>query len=109
MPSGKHRVVQMSRTFCASLLTERAISPETGDVDRRPREQSGEVLYEFVVEGLLSARACAAFPELQATHVGEQTRLTGPVDGRAGFRSVLNRLDTMALTPIAITQLFPVT
>nr|WP_194825234.1 hypothetical protein [Nocardia sp. XZ_19_231] len=68
------------------------------------------MLYEFVVEGLLSARACAAFPELQALHVGELTRLTGSVDGRAGFRSVLDRLDdAMGLTPIAISRLFPVT
>ncbi|MFC9877579.1 hypothetical protein [Nocardia salmonicida] len=67
------------------------------------------MLYEFVVNGMLSARACAAFPELQAMHADDQTRLTGPVDGRAGFRSVLNRLDAMGLTPIAITQLFPVT
>ncbi|MFD3427425.1 hypothetical protein [Nocardia fluminea] len=79
------------------------------DADLRPHGQPGDMLYEFVVDGLLSARACAAFPELQAVHVGEQTRLTGSVDGRAGFRSVLDRLDALALTPITITRLFPVT
>ncbi len=90
------------------MLTERASSSKMDDAERRLREQTREMLYEFVVEGLLSARACAAFPELQAMHAGEQTRLTGPVDGRAGLRSVLDRLDAMGLTPIAVTRLFPV-
>ncbi|MFI8974218.1 hypothetical protein ACIGO9_15130 [Nocardia asteroides] len=63
------------------------------------------MIYEFVIEGLLSATACAAFPELDATYAGQCTRLTGPVADRIAFRSVMNRLDALALAPIAITRL----
>ena len=63
------------------------------------------MVYEFVIEGRLSPTACAAFPELDATHVGECTHLIGPVADRAALRSVLNRLDALALAPVAITRL----
>lgn len=63
------------------------------------------MIYEFVIEGLLSPTACATFPELHATYAGQCTRLTGPVADRIEFRSVMNRLDALALAPIAITRL----
>ncbi|MGW5439222.1 hypothetical protein [Nocardia asteroides] len=63
------------------------------------------MIYEFVIEALLSPTACAAFPELQATYAGDCTRLTGPIADRIEFRSVMNRLDALALDPIAITRL----
>ncbi|WP_237422002.1 hypothetical protein [Gordonia sp. SID5947] len=55
--------------------------------------------YEFVVDGALSDRAIACFPELTADvdHRHTTTRLTGALPDTAAVRGVMARLDTLGL------------
>ncbi|MBV7706811.1 hypothetical protein NOVA_28900 [Nocardia nova] len=63
--------------------------------------------YEFVIDGVLSERACAAFPELRAL-VCEQhatTRFIGVITGHSGLQSILHRIDDMGLVLTGLRQL----
>lgn len=55
--------------------------------------------YEFVVDGTLSDRAIACFPELTADidHRHTTTRLTGALTDTAAVRGVMARIDTLGL------------
>ncbi|WP_063002709.1 hypothetical protein [Nocardia mikamii] len=63
--------------------------------------------YEFVIDGALSERACAAFPQLRATVAEhpELTHLVGPVSGRAALRTILGLMDDMCLKLHGLRQL----
>lgn len=63
--------------------------------------------YQFVVDGVLSERVLAAFPELQAT-VDEKhgtTALFGRMHDPTTMRSIMTRLDDLGLTLLEMRQL----
>lgn len=65
--------------------------------------------YEFTVDGELSERALAAFPELRAEVDRQQiaTKLTGELpDTAAAARGVIARLDQLGLTLLSFRR-FP--
>ena len=64
------------------------------------------VRYEFLVEGELSERAQAAFPDLATTEVPMPfTRLFGPVDDESALRGMLARFDALGLTVVELRRL----
>lgn len=67
---------------------------------------SAQVRYEFLVDGTLSERALAAFPELTvAPAVPAYTALYGPVDNATRLRGMLARFDALGLTVIEMRRL----
>lgn len=64
--------------------------------------------YEFTVDGELSERALAAFPELRAEVDRQQiaTKLTGELPDTAAARGVIARLDQLGLTLLSFRR-FP--
>ncbi|WP_278263430.1 hypothetical protein [Nocardia sp. AG03] len=68
---------------------------------------SGPLRYQFVVEGELTERVLAAFPELRrSSHSATgTTTLYGVVPDATAMRGVLARLDTFGLTLLGMSQL----
>ena len=63
--------------------------------------------YEFVIDGLLSARAQATFPELTA-HIDVahgKTTMTGSIHDADDLRMTLARFDDLNLTVLEMRQL----
>ncbi|MBY6410849.1 hypothetical protein HQ346_03740 [Rhodococcus sp. BP-252] len=66
----------------------------------------GGVRYEFVVEGSLSERAMAAFPDLAVSPIPQPyTRLFGPLDDETALRGMLARFDALGLTLVELRRL----
>ncbi|MFC8179380.1 MULTISPECIES: hypothetical protein [Nocardiaceae] len=64
------------------------------------------IRYEFVVEGDLSDRAKAAFPDLSITRVPATfTRMFGPIDDDTALRGMLARFDALGLTVVELRRL----
>lgn len=64
------------------------------------------IRYEFVVEGDLSERAKAAFPDLAVARVPlTYTRLFGPIDDDTALRGMLARFDALGLTVVELRRL----
>ncbi|GAB2661784.1 hypothetical protein [Nocardia goodfellowii] len=61
--------------------------------------------YQFVVEGALSERVLAAFPELESATREATTALTGTVADSTAMRGVLARLDNLGLTLLEMRRL----
>ncbi|MFC4375205.1 hypothetical protein ACFO5K_13985 [Nocardia halotolerans] len=68
---------------------------------------SGPMRYQFVIEGELSDRVLAAFPELvRSSHSATgTTTLYGAVADSTAMRGVLARIDTLGLTLLGLSQL----
>ena len=63
--------------------------------------------YQFIVDGVLSDRALAAFPELRAA-VDDRHRTTtlyGMVADRTAMRGILARLDNLGFTLLELRQM----
>jgi hypothetical protein len=65
------------------------------------------VRYRFVVDGELSERALAAFPELMRSDHSTPgtTTLYGTVPDNTALRGVLARIDTLGLTLLEMSRL----
>ncbi|MFF0494470.1 hypothetical protein ACWDSJ_06690 [Nocardia sp. NPDC003482] len=65
------------------------------------------VRYQFVVEGELSDRALAAFPELNRSErsLSGTTTLFGAVPDSSAARGVLARIDSLGLTLLEMSRL----
>ncbi|MFI6868453.1 hypothetical protein [Nocardia sp. NPDC050406] len=62
--------------------------------------------YEFILDGELSDRALAAFPELSAgRHQALTTSLFGPVTDSTAMRAILARIDDLGLTLLEMRRL----
>ncbi|MEU1983170.1 hypothetical protein [Nocardia sp. NPDC019395] len=61
--------------------------------------------YQFTIDGELSERALAAFPELTGDHARGTTVLSGPVGDPTGVRGILARIDNLGLTVIEMHRL----
>lgn len=61
--------------------------------------------YQFTIDGELSERALAAFPELTGDHTHGTTVLAGPVTDPTGIRGILARIDNLGLTVIEMRRL----
>ncbi|MBF6352151.1 MULTISPECIES: hypothetical protein [Nocardia] len=61
--------------------------------------------YQFTIDGELSERALAAFPELTGDHTRGTTVLAGPVTDPTGIRAILARIDNLGLTVIEMRRL----
>lgn len=68
---------------------------------------SGPRRYQFVIEGELSERVLAAFPELRPSSHSPTgtTTLYGLVDDSTAMRGVMARIDTLGLTLLSMSQL----
>ncbi|MFE6924651.1 hypothetical protein ACFVAV_26745 [Nocardia sp. NPDC057663] len=68
---------------------------------------SGAVRYQFVVEGELTDRAVAAFPELRrsAHSATGTTTLYGELADNTAMRGVLARIDVLGLTLLGMSRL----
>ncbi|MBF6214075.1 hypothetical protein IU433_21185 [Nocardia puris] len=63
------------------------------------------VRYQFIIDGELSDRARAAFPELTATSCPCATSLHGPVPDQTAMRAVLAMIDNLGLTLVEMRRL----
>ncbi|TLF77349.1 hypothetical protein [Nocardia cyriacigeorgica] len=64
------------------------------------------IRYEFILDGELSERALAAFPELTpGRHRQGTTVLYGPLTGPTAMRAILARIDNLGLTLLEMRQL----
>lgn len=61
--------------------------------------------YQFTIDGELSERALAAFPELTGGHTRGTTVLSGPITDSTGVRGILARIDNLGLTVIEMHRL----
>lgn len=61
--------------------------------------------YEFILDGELSDRALAAFPELSGRHRALTTSLYGPVADGTVMRGILARIDDLGLTLLEMRRL----
>ncbi len=62
--------------------------------------------YQFTIDGELSERALAAFPELRAKlPISGTTTLFGPVPDPTAMRGILARFDNLGLTLLEMRQL----
>lgn len=61
--------------------------------------------YQFTIDGELSERALAAFPELTGDLAHGTTVLAGPVADPTGIRGILARIDNLGLTVIEMRRL----
>ena len=60
--------------------------------------------YQFLIDGEVSDRVKAAFPELSvAPTAGGYTSLYGPVADHSAMRSIMARLDSLGLTVAELT------
>ncbi|WP_280269334.1 hypothetical protein [Nocardia wallacei] len=68
---------------------------------------SGAVRYQFVIEGELSERARAAFPELARSDrsTSGTTTLYGTVPDSTAVRGVMARIDALGLTLLEMSRL----
>ncbi|APE36500.1 hypothetical protein BOX37_24100 [Nocardia mangyaensis] len=68
---------------------------------------SGPRRYQFVIEGELTERVLAAFPELRpsAHSPTGTTTLYGVIADNTAMRGVLARIDTLGLTLLGMSQL----
>ncbi|WP_227981586.1 hypothetical protein [Nocardia spumae] len=66
-----------------------------------------DIRYRFVIEGELSERALAAFPELTRSEISTlgTTTLFGSVPDSTAVRAVLARVDALGLTLIEMSRL----
>ncbi|MGB3372497.1 MAG: hypothetical protein WBA81_17885 [Rhodococcus sp. (in: high G+C Gram-positive bacteria)] len=73
----------------------------------RPADvHSHGIRYEFTVEGDLSERAKAAFPDLSVARIPTTfTRLFGPIDDETALRGMLARFDALGLTIVELRRL----
>lgn len=73
---------------------------------RSTEEYPHGMRYEFVVEGDMSERAKAAFPDLAAARIPATfTRLFGPIDNDTALRGMLARFDALGLTVVELRRL----
>lgn len=71
-----------------------------------PLERNFPAQYEFVVDGELSERAVAMFPEMQVARLSAgRTSLFGPIGDQTRLRSLLARLDDMGLVVVELRRL----
>lgn len=71
-----------------------------------PSTENRAVRYEFVVEGLMTDRTRAAFPDLAVATVPlPRTRLFGPLDNETALRGMLARFDALGLTVVELRRL----
>lgn len=65
------------------------------------------IRYQFVIDGELSERVVAAFPELKASRrqFGSVTNLFGPVADQTELRSIMARIDSLGLNLVEMRQL----
>ncbi|MGW0177924.1 hypothetical protein [Nocardia sp. NPDC003345] len=61
--------------------------------------------YQFTIDGELSERALAAFPELTGNRDRGTTVLSGPVTDSTGVRTILARIDNLGLTVVEMHRL----
>jgi hypothetical protein len=61
--------------------------------------------YQFTIDGELSERALAAFPELAGDRDNGTTVLSGAVSDPTGVRAVLARIDNLGLTVLEMRRL----
>ncbi|MFF1555580.1 hypothetical protein ACFVX3_31630 [Rhodococcus erythropolis] len=62
--------------------------------------------YQFLIEGAVSDRVKAAFPELSvASAAGGFTSLYGPVADHTAMRAIMARLDSLGLTVAELRRL----
>ncbi|GGL19925.1 hypothetical protein [Nocardia jinanensis] len=61
--------------------------------------------YQFTIDGELSERALAAFPELSGDRGQGTTVLSGPLTDPTGVRAVLARIDNLGLTVLEMRRL----
>lgn len=68
---------------------------------------TGPLRYQFVIEGELSERVLAAFPELRPSSHSPTgtTTLFGLVADSTAMRGVMARIDTLGLTLLSMSQL----
>jgi hypothetical protein len=64
--------------------------------------------YRIRVRGRLGVTICSAFPALQATAIGGDTVLTGPLADRAALYGVLAEIEALGLELIEVSRLPPV-
>lgn len=65
------------------------------------------IRYQFIIEGELSARALAAFPDLTRSEMSTAgtTTLYGSMSDSTAVRAILARVDTLGLTLIEMSRL----
>ncbi len=62
--------------------------------------------YQFLIDGEVSDRVKAAFPELSVSPTaGGYTSLYGPVADHSAMRSIMARLDSLGLTVAELRRL----
>lgn len=62
--------------------------------------------YQFLIEGQVSERVAAAFPDLRCVHSATGlTSIFGPVRDHAAMRAILARIDSMGLNLVELRQL----
>ncbi|MFF0543097.1 hypothetical protein ACWEVD_26300 [Nocardia thailandica] len=68
---------------------------------------AGPVRYQFVIDGELSDRAIAAFPELRRSEhsASGTTTLYGTVPDSTAMRGIMARIDVLGLTLVGLSQL----
>ncbi|AHH19456.1 hypothetical protein NONO_c46720 [Nocardia nova SH22a] len=66
-----------------------------------------DIRYRFVIEGELSERALAAFPDLNRSEISTSgtTTLFGSMADNTAVRGVLARVDALGLTLIEMSRL----
>lgn len=69
------------------------------------RDPAVTTQYEFLVEGDLSERIVAAFPELRALPAPPNgTSLNGPIQDNTQLRGILARFDNLGLTVVEMRR-----
>lgn len=64
------------------------------------------IRFQFVIDGEVSERVLAAFPELASTRFENGcTSLYGPVADYTGMRGILARLDSLGLSVLELRRL----
>ncbi|MGN2641264.1 hypothetical protein ACWEKT_21580 [Nocardia takedensis] len=65
------------------------------------------IRYQFIIDGTLSERAVAAFPELSVSDraPGDVTTLYGPVPDPVALRGIMARIDSLGLTLLEMRQM----
>lgn len=68
---------------------------------------TGPLRYQFIIDGELSERALAAFPELTPSRhaPGQVTALYGPIIDPAALRGLLARIDALGLTLLELRRM----
>lgn len=62
--------------------------------------------YQFIVDGMVSGRVLAAFPELSMSSEDRGfTSLYGPITDYSNLRGILARLDALGLTVVELRRL----